>query len=108
MRVLLTAHSGAGHIGPLLPFAGALRRAGADVMIAAPPRGRALVEGAGLRFWPFAEAPDERRDAIFSSLDGLTDEQMGARVIGECSHAWTGGPATPTWSPPATSGTPTC
>ena len=83
MRVLLTAHSGAGHIGPLLPFAGALRRAGADVMIAAPPRGRALIEGAGLPFWSFDEGPEDGRDAIFSSLDGLTDEEAGARVVGE-------------------------
>ena len=83
MRVLLTAHSGAGHIGPLLPFAGALQRAGADVMIAAPPRGRALVERAGLRFWPFEEAPGERRDAVFSSVAGLSDDEAGAMVVGE-------------------------
>ncbi len=79
----MTSHSGAGHIGPLLPFAAALRRAGAEVMIAAPPRGRALVEGAGLAFWPFDEGPGERRDAVFSSLDGLTHEEQGARVVGE-------------------------
>ena len=83
VRVLLTAHSGAGHIGPLLPFAGALRRAGADVMVAAPARGRGLIERAGLAFWPFDEGPEDGRDAIFSSLDGLTDEEAGARVVGE-------------------------
>ena len=66
----MTSHSGEGHVGPLLPFAAALRRAGAEVMIAAPPRGRALVEGSGLAFWPFYEGPGERRDAVFSSLWG--------------------------------------
>ena len=79
----MTSHSGAGHIGPLLPFAGALRRAGDDVMIAAPERAQALVEKNGLPFLPFAEAPEKDRNAIVASVDGLTDEEAGARVVGE-------------------------
>jgi hypothetical protein len=42
MRVLLTTKRGAGHFGPLIPFGDALRRAGAEVLVAAPRSARTM------------------------------------------------------------------
>ena len=45
MRILMTSNTGAGHIGPLVPFAHAFLGAGHDVRLAAPA-GRVRVAGA--------------------------------------------------------------
>jgi len=82
MRVLLTTRRGAGHFGPLVPFAQAFRRAGDEVLVAAPHAARSMVESAGLPFWGFDDPPPQR-EAIYSSLDGLTDDQKNAMVLGE-------------------------
>jgi UDP:flavonoid glycosyltransferase YjiC (YdhE family) len=82
MRVLITSRRGAGHFGPLVPFAEAFRRAGDDVLVAAPHVARSMVEGAGLPFWGFDDPPPER-EAVYSSLDGLTADQKNAMVLGE-------------------------
>jgi hypothetical protein len=82
MRVLITTRRGAGHFGPLVPFAQAFRRAGDEVMVAAPHAAAAMVEGVGLPFWGFDDPPPER-EVVYSSLDGLTDDQKNALVLGE-------------------------
>ena len=38
MRILMTSNTGAGHIGPMVPFAHAFLRAGHDVLLAAPAK----------------------------------------------------------------------
>ena len=48
MRVLLASTAGAGHLGPLVPFAHALRRAGHEILVAAPISAQPRVERAGL------------------------------------------------------------
>ena len=59
MRVLFTSTPGSGHLGPLFPFAHALRRAGHEVLVAAPYSAQARVERAGLAYLSFAD-PLER------------------------------------------------
>jgi UDP:flavonoid glycosyltransferase YjiC (YdhE family) len=51
MRVLMTTKAGAGHFGPLIPFARAFQRAGADVLIAAPREAAPMVRAEGLPLW---------------------------------------------------------
>ena len=82
MRVLITSRRGAGHFGPLVPFAQAFLRAGDEVLVAAPHAAASMVQSAGLRFWGFDDPPAER-EAVYSSLDGLTDDQKNAMVLGE-------------------------
>ena len=81
MRILFTSKAGAGHVGPLIPFAHALRSAGAHVLFAAPRESGALITGAGLPYHPLPDPPAEERDPIFASLGGLTWEQTGIRVV---------------------------
>jgi UDP:flavonoid glycosyltransferase YjiC (YdhE family) len=81
MRILLTSKAGAGHVGPLIPFARALRAGGAHVLLAAPREARALVTGAGLPYHPLPDPPAERRDPILASVGELPWEQQGVRVM---------------------------
>jgi hypothetical protein len=82
MRVLITSRRGAGHFGPLVPFAQAFLRAGDEVLVAAPHAAASMVPSAGLPFWGFDDPPAER-EAVYSSLDGLTDDEKNALVLGE-------------------------
>ena len=50
---------GAGHLNPLLPFLTAAKRRGDEVLVAAPPSLRAMVQSAGYRFSAGAEPPEE-------------------------------------------------
>jgi UDP:flavonoid glycosyltransferase YjiC (YdhE family) len=82
MRILMTTKSGAGHFGPLIPFAHAFRRAGADVLIAAPREAAAMVRSEGLPLWSVDDPPAGERDAIFASLGAMKDAPA-ARVVGD-------------------------
>jgi UDP:flavonoid glycosyltransferase YjiC (YdhE family) len=83
MRILMTSNRGAGHIGPLLPFAHAFLRAGDDVLLAAPASARDSVAGAGVPFHPLPDPPQDELDAVFGELPGLTNEEQGVRVMRE-------------------------
>jgi UDP:flavonoid glycosyltransferase YjiC (YdhE family) len=58
MRILFATTRGAGHVGPLVPFAHACIAAGHEVLVAAAPSAAAHVRRAGLPFTPVGE-PDE-------------------------------------------------
>src|SRR5215204_6052196 len=81
VRILFATTQGAGHVGPLLPFAQACVRARHDVAIAGPQAAGRLVARAGLPFPPVGE-PSGRAAAwapVFSR-----DEAPGmAHVIQE-------------------------
>jgi UDP:flavonoid glycosyltransferase YjiC (YdhE family) len=68
MRVLFATTRGAGHFGPLAPFARACARAGHDVLVAGPPSAARLVARAGLSFRAVAEAPADVIDAAFAPV----------------------------------------
>jgi UDP:flavonoid glycosyltransferase YjiC (YdhE family) len=82
MRVLMTTKSGAGHFGPLIPFARALRRAGADVLIAAPREATPMVRSERLPLWAFDDPPAAERDALFAQARASA-EPAAALVIGD-------------------------
>ena len=79
----MTSNSGAGHVGPLLPFAQAFVRAGHDVLLAAPARVRGAVVAAGLPFHALAHPPEEQVDAIIASFPGLSQDEQGVRMMQE-------------------------
>jgi UDP:flavonoid glycosyltransferase YjiC (YdhE family) len=68
MRLLFATTRGAGHLGPLLPFAHACRRAGHDVVVVGPPSVATLVARARLSFLPVPEAPAATVDAAFAPV----------------------------------------
>jgi hypothetical protein len=83
MRILMTSNRGAGHIGPLVPFANAFLRAGDAVLIAAPAAARDTVVTAGLPFHALPDPPKDEVDALFASIMGLPEEEQGPRVMRE-------------------------
>jgi UDP:flavonoid glycosyltransferase YjiC (YdhE family) len=57
MRLLFATTRGAGHVGPLVPFARAAVAAGHDVLVAGPGSAERLVRRAGLPFAAVGEPP---------------------------------------------------
>ncbi len=68
MRILFATTRGAGHFGPLAPFARACVRAGHEVLVAGPPSVAAIVRRAGFSFRAVAEAPPDVVDAAFAPV----------------------------------------
>jgi len=81
MRVVVATTAGAGHLGPLLPFARALRQGGHDVVITAPASFAASVERAGFEHRPFADGSPEEQGRVFASLAGCTNDEANAIVV---------------------------
>src|SRR3712207_1770617 len=81
MRILITSNSGAGHLGPLFPFARAFLRAGDDVLLAAPAKTRAMVEAAGVPFHPLADPPEQERAAAMADFPRLSNDEAGVIMM---------------------------
>ena len=79
----MTSNTGAGHVGPMVPFARAFLDAGHDVLLAAPAKARPTVERAELPFFPLSDPPAEETDAIFAELPSLPQEEQSVRVMRE-------------------------
>jgi len=83
MRVLFSTTAGAGHFGPLIPFARACVADGHEVRIAAPATFASAVEGAGFSHAPFDDVPPDVMGAVFGRLPGLPRHEANAIVVGE-------------------------
>jgi UDP:flavonoid glycosyltransferase YjiC (YdhE family) len=83
MRVLLASTSGAGHLGPLVPFARALRRAGHEILVAAPISAQARVERAGLPFISFADPLERDLAPLWERIRAAAPDEANALVLGE-------------------------
>jgi UDP:flavonoid glycosyltransferase YjiC (YdhE family) len=70
MRVLVTTSGAAGHLGPLIPFARAVRDEGGEVLVTARASHAAVASEAGFAVRPFADADPAARGAVFASLGG--------------------------------------
>ncbi|MGH9117886.1 MAG: hypothetical protein ACRD0A_08405 [Acidimicrobiales bacterium] len=83
MRVLIASTAGAGHFGPLVPFARACLEAGHEVLVAAPASFASAVAAAGLGHVPFADVPPEIMGPVFARLPSLTEDEANDVVIGD-------------------------
>jgi UDP:flavonoid glycosyltransferase YjiC (YdhE family) len=83
MRVLVTTSGSAGHLGPLIPFADAVRSAGGEVLMATRNSSAEHVRAAGYEVWPFADAPADQRDAILGSVRELSNDEANIRLASE-------------------------
>ena len=83
MRILFATTQGAGHYNPLVPFIEAARRAGHEVMVAAPPTLEDTVRRDGYPFHMGASPPDEEMGPIWSRVPQASYEEAEQLVIGE-------------------------
>jgi UDP:flavonoid glycosyltransferase YjiC (YdhE family) len=81
MRILLASTRGAGHIGPLVPFALACKRAGHDVLIAAPHSAWAHVARAQLPFAGVGDPPSAEIDPIWGRVQACGDSAQADRIV---------------------------
>ena len=104
MRVLLTSTPGSGHLGPLFPFAHAIRRAGHEVLVAAPVSAQARVERAGLAYLSYADplerdlapvwanaraaAPDDANEIVIRDLFGGVRARSALPGVELAMDAW--------------------
>jgi UDP:flavonoid glycosyltransferase YjiC (YdhE family) len=71
MRMLFASTRSAGHFGPLVPFAHAARRAGHDVLVAAPLSAAGLVGRAGLRLRAHDDSPESELAPLHARIRSL-------------------------------------
>ena len=83
MRVLLASTSGAGHFGPLVPFADALRRAGHEILVTAPISAQARVERADLPFISFADPLERDLEPVWARVRAARPDEANELVLGE-------------------------
>jgi UDP:flavonoid glycosyltransferase YjiC (YdhE family) len=83
MRILFTTTRGAGHFGPLLPFANACVRAGHEVSVAGPAQVAALAERAVLPFRALPEPSGHELAAVWEPVFSLPPERQDEHVIRE-------------------------
>lgn len=83
MRALVATTGGAGHFGPMQPFARALREAGHEVLVAAPASFAAAVDRSGFPLYAFADGDPDEQGAVFARLPELSWDDANAAVIGE-------------------------
>jgi UDP:flavonoid glycosyltransferase YjiC (YdhE family) len=81
MRILLAGTRGAGHIGPLVPFALACKRAGHDVLIAAPHSAWAHVARSRLPFAGVDDPPSAVIDPLWARVRAAADEDEAGRIV---------------------------
>ena len=83
MRVLVTTTGGAGHLGPLVPFAEAIRAAGGEVLLATRESMAAPAVAAGYDVWTFADAPAQERSPIFEQAEKLPFDDGNILIVSE-------------------------
>ena len=83
MRVLITTRGSAGHFGPLIPFAHALRDAGDDVLVATSTSTGDRVRAQGFAVRTYDEPPREARAPIFARARDLDHDAANRLVVTE-------------------------
>src|SRR5688572_9209148 len=83
MRVLITTTGSAGHFGPLVPFAKAVRGAGGEVLVATRESTAPQLRAAGYDVAPVADGPEAERNAIFQDVWNLSNDEASIRVVSE-------------------------
>lgn len=83
MRVLITTTGGAGHFGPLVPFAEAIEATGGEVLIATRESTAVPVLAQGFEVATFADAPAEERNAVFGAVRELPTDDANIRVVAD-------------------------
>ncbi len=83
MKILFATTAGAGHLGPLVPFAQACRRAGHDVLVAAPGSFEPEVRRAGLEFAAFGDRSEADAGALFAMIGAASFEEANRLMVRE-------------------------
>ena len=78
LRILFSSTSGAGHLGPLVPYAQALARRGHEVRVSSPEGASAALQRAGLAHARVADPSDEEAKAFWVRMDAAKGDDAQA------------------------------
>ena len=81
MRILFATTAGAGHLGPLVPFAAAATELGHDVCVAAPGSAEPAVRRVGLPFHAVGESTGAERGAMFGRMHGASFDERNTIML---------------------------
>jgi UDP:flavonoid glycosyltransferase YjiC (YdhE family) len=81
MRILFASTRGAGHIGPLVPFAYACVAAGHDVLFAAAPSTAPHIKRTGLPFAPVGEPDEATMDEIWGRVKAASSGVEAGKIV---------------------------
>ncbi|WP_344306836.1 glycosyltransferase [Fodinicola feengrottensis] len=82
MRILMATTSGSGHFQPMLPFGAAFRRAGHEVLVAAPRSFAGQVERAGYPYWPCDDIADEDLAVVHAKIKNAPPGEGNLLTVG--------------------------
>jgi UDP:flavonoid glycosyltransferase YjiC (YdhE family) len=83
MRILFASTGGAGHVTPMIPFAGACRRAGHDVLLVGPPGLDQTAEREGLAFAAGGLPDEAETGSVWAQVPHLSYAEAERLVIGQ-------------------------
>jgi UDP:flavonoid glycosyltransferase YjiC (YdhE family) len=95
MRFLMTTHRGAGHFGPMIPFAHAMLRAGHEVLVAIPRSAAPMVVRAGLEPYPLDEPLDEIEQPYWDAARAADDDAAAKIAVTDVFGRLRGGAMLP-------------
>jgi UDP:flavonoid glycosyltransferase YjiC (YdhE family) len=81
MRFLMTTHRGAGHFGPMIPFAHALLRAGHEVLVGVPRAAAPMVVRAGLDPYPLDEPSPDIEEPYWEAVRAADGDDAAKIVV---------------------------
>ena len=83
MRILISTRRGAGHFGPLIPFAKAFLRNNDDVVIVAAQSATTMVAASGFDHIAYPDPPDDERSVVFAEARRMSFDDANERVLRE-------------------------
>src|SRR3954454_1396974 len=81
MRIMFCTRPGAGHFGPLVPFAKAFLRNNDEVVFVAPAEAAAMIAGAGFDHELIPNPPAEGRAELFARARRMSWDEANAVVV---------------------------
>jgi UDP:flavonoid glycosyltransferase YjiC (YdhE family) len=83
MRIMISTRAGAGHFGPLIPFAKAFLRNNDEILVTAPAEAAPMIAEAGFDHHVIPPPPPHDRDAKFAKARQMSYDEANAYVVGE-------------------------
>src|SRR4051812_23212197 len=81
MRVMFCTRAGAGHFGPLVPFAKAFLRDNDEVVFVAPAESAAMIASAGFDHELIPDPPQQGRAELFARARQMAWDDANAMVV---------------------------
>jgi hypothetical protein len=83
VRIMISSRRGAGHVGPLIPFAKAFLRDNDEVVVVAPRSAAATIAAAGLDHVRYPDPPEAERSTIIAGARQMSFDDASERVLSE-------------------------